>query len=150
MVNPDEYTLNGYALSLLAHSPYHRQQPLGDYFRTEILPALWAKQARFYVAPDGAPTAMITWAWLSPEVEAEVHATGRALTQDEWNCGDRLFFNDWVTPFNNIREVVQDMGQNVFPNHVATSLRRNLDGSVRRINRWTGANVRQPEKGQVA
>ena len=150
MVGADEYTLNGYALCLLAQSPYHRQQALGDYYSTEILPALWAQQARFYVASDGTPTAMITWAWLSEEVEAEVHATGRALAQDEWACGNRLFFNDWVTPYNNIREVVQDMTHNIFPDQVATSLRRNPDGSVRRINRWTGVNLRQADQGQVA
>lgn len=32
----------------------------------------------------------------------------------------------------------------VFPDEIATSLRRRPDGSVRRINRWTGANLRRP------
>ncbi len=142
MVNVDYYAANGYALELLARSPYHRQQALGAYFRTEILPAMWADQVRFYITADGAPTAMVTWAWLNADVEAEVHATGRALTEAEWHCGDRLFFNDWVTPYANVREVAQDLCQNVFPNEVATSLRRNMDGSVRRVNRWTGKNLR--------
>lgn len=150
MVNVDYYAANGYALELLAQSHYHRTQKVGDYFRTEILPALWQSQARFYLTDDGAPTAMVTWAWISPEVEAEVHATGRALTQGEWSCGDRLFFNDWVTPYNNIRDVVHDMTHNSFPNEVATSLRRNPDGSVRRVNRWTGINLRQDKQEKVA
>ncbi|WFE75758.1 toxin-activating lysine-acyltransferase [Roseinatronobacter sp. S2] len=133
----------GYALELLAQSPYHGKHQLGDYFRTEILPALWSGQCRFYVTEDGVPAAMVTWAWLSAEVEREVHASGRALSHEEWNCGDRLFFNDWITPYGNIREVAHDMTHNIFPDQTATSLRRNMDGSVRRVSRWTGAAIRQ-------
>lgn len=150
MVNIDYYASNGYALELLAQSEYHKQHPLGDYFRTEILPALWANQARFYLTAEGLPTAMVTWAWLNAEVQADVHANGRALAHDEWNCGDRLFFNDWITPYDNIREVLHDMTHNVFPNEIATSLRRNSDGSVRRINRWTGVNLRKSSNEAAA
>lgn len=148
MVKIDYYSSVGYALELLAQSPYHRQHKLGDYFRTEILPAIWAGQIRFYVTDQGLPSAMATWAWLSKDVEADIHVTGRALTRDEWNCGDRLFFNDWVTPYGNIREIVHDMTHNIFPEEVATSLRRNPDGSVRRINRWTGIKLREAAEAQ--
>ena len=150
MVNIDYYAANGYALELLAQSEYHQRHPLGDYFRTEILPALWANQARFYLTDEGLPTAMVTWAWLSEDVETDIHATGRALAQEEWNCGGRLFFNDWITPYDNIRDVLHDMTHNIFPNEVATSLRRNPDGSVRRINRWTGVNLRKASKEAAA
>ena len=85
------------------------------------------------------PTAMVTWAWLNGDVERDVHETGRALSHEEWNCGKRLFFNDWITPYNNIREVLHDMTHNIFPDEAATSLRRNSDGTVRRVNRWTGS-----------
>lgn len=150
MVTLDYYGMVGYATELLAQSEYHSKQPLGDYFRAEILPALWANQARFYVTDDGLPTAMVTWAWLSEDIEKEVHHTGRALMQHEWNCGEHLFFNDWVTPYGNIREVMNDMTHNIFPNHIATSLRRNPDNSVRRINRWTGVNLRKTTQEAVA
>lgn len=144
MVNIDYYAGAGYALELLANSEYHRQYPLGDYFRLEILPAFLNGQIRFYLTADCVPTAMVTWAWLSEPVERDIHATGRALTHEEWNCGDRLFFNDWITPYDNIREVLHDMTHDIFPDEIATSLRRNADGSVRRICRWTGANLRKP------
>lgn len=150
MVNIDYYASAGYALELLAQSPYHKQHKMGDYFRVEILPALWAQQVRFYVTDKAVPTAMVSWAWLSEEVEQEVHTTGRALTRDEWNCGDRLFCNDWITPYKNIREVAHDMTHNVFPDQTATSLRRHQDGSVRRINRWTGVNLRKAQEQVVA
>lgn len=143
MVNIDRYAAVGFATELLAQSPYHRQFPLMDYLDVEVLPALEASQARFYLTQDGIPTALVTWAWLSEAVERDVHATGRSLAANEWNCGERHFFNDWITPYGNIREVMHDISHNVFPDTIATSLRRNMDGSVRRINRWTGINVRR-------
>ena len=42
------------------------------------------------------------------------------------------------------------MWDNIFPNEIATSLRRNPDGTVRRINRWTGVNLRKAEEEAVA
>jgi len=146
MVSIDYYTSVGYALELLAHSEYHRQFELGDYFCTEILPPLGCNQARFYVTSEGLPKGMVTWAWLSEEIERDVHLTGRALDPEEWSSGDRLFFNDWITPYGNIKEALHDMTHHHFPNEVATSLRRRPDGSVRSINRWTGVNLRRKRK----
>lgn len=150
MVKIDHYAGVGYALELLATSEYHRQFPLGAYFRTEILPALWRGQVRFYLTDDSFPTALVSWAWISDAVEREIHRTGRPLADGEWDCGDRLFFNDWITPFDNVREVLRDMTHNVFPNQAATSLRRNPDGSVRRINRWTGVDLRTAREESMA
>lgn len=143
MVNLDHYAAAGFALELLAQSEYHRQFPLGAYFEVEILPALWRNQARFYLTAEGVPTALVTWAWLSEEVERDVHTTGRALLAEEWKCGERHFYNDWISPYGNIREFVHDITHNVFPDIISTSLRRNLDGSVRRVSRWTGLDVRR-------
>ncbi|MBM7068644.1 toxin-activating lysine-acyltransferase [Actibacterium sp. 188UL27-1] len=150
MVRIDPYTSCGYAIELLALSQYHRQFRLKSYLEREVFPALRAEQVRFYCADDGRPTAMVSWAWLSEPVEHEVHRTGRALSANEWRCGDRLFFNDCITPFGNVREVLRDMTHNVFPENAATSLRRNQDGSVRRINHWTGVNLRTRAQGVVA
>ncbi|MFC7369319.1 toxin-activating lysine-acyltransferase [Vreelandella zhaodongensis] len=147
MVSIDYYTSVGYALELMAQPEYHRKFKLGGYLCTEILPPLSCNQVRFYVTSEGLPTGMVTWAWLSEHVERDVHVTGRALGQDEWTSGDRLFFNDWITPYGNIREVLYDMTHHHFPNEVATSLRRRSDGSVRSINRWTGVNLRRKRKG---
>ncbi|WP_299548639.1 toxin-activating lysine-acyltransferase [uncultured Tateyamaria sp.] len=149
MVTVDYYAGVGYALELLARSEYHRQFQLGRYLRVEVLPALHSSQSRFYLNGDSIPVGMVTWAWLSPQVEAEIHQTGRALAQPEWNCGDRLFFNDWITPYQNMREVLHDMTYVVFPDKVATSLRRNQDRSVRRINKWTGIELRRARERVV-
>ena len=143
MVNIDYYASVGFAVELLALSPYHKEHKLGDYFRVEILPALWVNQARFYLSEEGIPSAMVTWAWLKEDVEKDVHATGRALTRDEWKCGNRVFINDLIAPYQNSQEVIKDIKNNVFAHHKATSLRRNKDGSVRRVNQWMGSKVRR-------
>lgn len=150
MVDIDYYASTGYALELLAQSPYHKRHKLGDYFRNEILPALWVNQVRFYLTEEGIPTAMVTWAWLSELVKKDIHTTGRALSREEWNCGKELFINDLVAPYENSKSVINDIKGNVFADYLATSLRRNPDGSVRRINRWIGVNIRRAEEGAVA
>lgn len=136
MVEIDRYASLGFALELLSKSAFHRDFEIGEYFRVEILPPLFANQAHFYLTEEGTPTAMATWAWLSEEVETEIHTTGRALEPHEWNCGERLFFNDWITPYGNIREVVKDMRTNVFPQHHATSVRRDATGAVKKVCYW--------------
>jgi len=80
----DYYTSIGFSLALLAESTYHRRYPVGNYFKTQILPALWAKQIKIY-APEDAPKALVTWAWLSEAVEKDVHMTGRSLTHEEFS-----------------------------------------------------------------
>ncbi len=147
MTDIDTYASVGYALALLAQSEYHKAFEMADYFEIEILPPLWNGQARFYLTEAGVPTAMATWAWLSESVMQDIIETGRALEEDEWNCGEQLFFNDWVTPYNNIRDVVRDMTQNIFPNEEAVSLRRHPDGTVRSVKRWTGKNLRAKMEG---
>lgn len=147
-MNIDVYASLGYALELLAQSEYHKVFETTEYFDIEIIPPIWNGQARFYLTDTGIPTAMVTWAWLSESVMQDVINTGRALEPGEWHCGDQLFFNDWVTPYRNIRDVVRDMTHNVFPNEeVAVSLRRHPDGTVRRVNRWTGKNLRTKLEG---
>jgi cytolysin-activating lysine-acyltransferase len=132
----------GCAVWLLANSPYHCQYPMDAYLHYEVRPAFAHGQFRLYVLPDGSPRGLVTWAWLSGNAEADVHATGRVLHAEDWTGGDRLFFNDWITERDAFRPAVQEMTQVIFPNEVASSLRRAPNGSVRKINRWTGANLR--------
>ncbi|NRA88501.1 MAG: toxin-activating lysine-acyltransferase [Rhizobiales bacterium] len=142
MVDINHYTAVGYALELLALSKYHNKFSMMDYMHEQILPPLSANQVKFYLADDATPIAMVTWAWISEDIRDEIHETGRSIIGEEWYCGNHLFCNDWITPYNNIREVTLDMSKNVFPDQIASSIRRNPDGSVRRVNRWAGKNVR--------
>ena len=146
----DQYTCVGYAVELLARSNYHKQFPLVHYLYEDVLMPYEIGQIRFYLDESARPAGFVTWAWLSSDVRDDVHRTGRPLEQDEWQSGDHLFFNDFVAPYNNMKPIVRDVENNVFPNEIGTSLRRNMDGTVRRINRWIGANRKTGKLGFVA
>lgn len=146
MTKVDHYAGIGCALEMLAMSPYHRQFELGWFLENEIFPPMRQGQSRFYLTRDGRPSGFLTWAMLSETVEREVHQTGRSIQKDEWACGDQVYFSDWIAPFSSSREIAKDVSENLFPNHVGSSLRRNMDSSVRRVNRWTGANVRRRKR----
>ncbi|WP_349370508.1 toxin-activating lysine-acyltransferase [Salinarimonas sp.] len=136
----DLYASLGAMIALMARSPYHRGQPLRRYLAVEILPPLRLGQARIWFDESGAPTAFLTFACITPAVEAELHASGRALRPDEWACGERLFFNDFVAPYGGARAFIRDLKENVFRHRTATSLARAPDGRVRAIKRWFKAD----------
>ena len=140
----DYFAALGMCLELLATSSYHRRFRLERYFNVEILPALKRSQVRLYLSRLGQAEALVTWAWLSDRVCSEVHASGRALKSDDWASGPRLFFNDGICRNGALRAVSHDLAHHVFPDRTATSVRRNPDASARRINHWTGVNLRTP------
>ena len=81
---------------------------------------------------------MVTWARIENELQDDLHRSGRTLKSYEWNCGNQIFINDLITPYGDARNVIKEMTLNVFPNaKMATSIRRNNDGSIRRINKWS-------------
>ena len=140
----DALTALGMAIQQLAVSPYHQQFKLVYYLPVEILPPLRIKQLYCYVNQQGNPIGMVSWAWLSDEVKQDVHTTGRALQHQDWSTGSHLFCNDWITTQSSVfRTVVAHMAQDMFPDEIGSSLRRNSDGSVRRVNKWLGRNQRQ-------
>ncbi|APX11356.1 toxin-activating lysine-acyltransferase [Tateyamaria omphalii] len=141
MVTTDVYRAIGVAERLLAQSDYHRVLPLASYMEVEIIPPVMAGQFKIYNDEDGMPEGMVTWAWINETVEAGLHQTGRSLRADEWQSGDRLFFNDWLSPETGMRRMLRDMTTHRFPDHVASAIRHNPDGTVRKINRFIGRNV---------
>jgi cytolysin-activating lysine-acyltransferase len=136
----DKYFSISASIFLLSASKYHQKFETGYYMNVEVVPPLRANQAKFYFLESGFPVAFATWAWLNDAVLSEIVQTGRALYENEWNCGDKLFFNDWVAPFGHTRQVMFDMTHNAFPDHEAYSLRRNADGSVKKVSRLFGEN----------
>ncbi len=126
----------------LATSPYHRQFKLSYYLPVEIVPPLKAGQFRCFLNAEGAPVGLTTWAWLNEVAKKEVHTSGRALIASEWSFGPHLFFNDWITDPEVFRAAMTQTTLEVFPNEAARHLRRHPNGSVRRVNKWTGRNLR--------
>lgn len=141
----DVLTALGVTIHQLAGSPYHQQFLLSRYLPVEILPALENGQIRCYSDISGEPMGIVTWAWLEEKIVPEIHATGRSLASQEWVGGAHLFFNDWITDRQAFRPAMNEMCGVLFSERFATSIRRNQDGSVRKINRWIGKKFVQEE-----
>jgi cytolysin-activating lysine-acyltransferase len=142
-VAPNAMALVGIAVAMMAQAPYHGQFKLGRYLTREVLPAVERGQCAGYVDGDGQAVGFVSWAFLDEQSHTEILATGRSLRSDEWTCGPHLFFNDWISDKSAFRPIMAEMTQTRFADYIATSLRRNMDGSVRRINRWVGKAARQ-------
>ncbi|SFL26962.1 ACP:hemolysin acyltransferase (hemolysin-activating protein), partial [Pseudovibrio ascidiaceicola] len=125
----------GIAIQQLAASSYHEKFKLSYYLPVEILPPLLAGQLRCYLDVEGNPAGLTTWAWLSDKQKRDIHKTGRALKPEEWTGGMHPFVNDWITVPAAFRAVMAEKRDVIFPNHIVSSLRRNRDASIRRINK---------------
>ncbi len=141
----DALTALGVTIQQLATSPYHQQFKLSYYLPVEILPPLKAEQFRCFLDAEGHPVGLTTWAWLSDQQKQDIHKTGRELQPEEWTGGAHPFVNDWITEPAAFRAVMTEKRDVIFPNHTASSLRRNPDGSVRRVSKWTGRNLQKSQ-----
>lgn len=137
----DALTALGMTIQQLAASPYHQQFKLSYYLPVEILPPLKAEQFRCFLDAEGCPIGLTTWAWLSDRQKQDIHKTGRELHPEEWTGGQHPFVNDWITEPAAFRAVMTEKRDVIFPDHIVSSLRRNPDGSVRRVNKWVGRNL---------
>ena len=104
-----------------------------------IDPPLLANQLTiFYRWNDGSPVGYISWAFLAPDVEHRwIHDPKASLHQSEWNEGETLWIMDFLALPGYCEDIVEYIDQNMFPGHdQALSLKRNRDGSLRRISCW--------------
>jgi cytolysin-activating lysine-acyltransferase len=133
------HSLMGAVAWLMAHAPYHSQWDLFD-FEREIVTPIELKQYRLYHSTNGEPTGFVSWAFISSEVKRSLVNRERPMQLDDWNSGSLLLFYDFIAPFGQSTWIVNDLRCNVFPNEEAFSFRRNLDGSIKKIHKWTGKN----------
>jgi cytolysin-activating lysine-acyltransferase len=139
----DLYLSLGYTLELLTISDYHKTYSVHEYFSRQILPPLALGQVKFYLDEDGSPVGMVSWARISEEVKEDLLESERPLKPSEWGSGEHVFINDFIATRKNSRHIIRDMMTNEVPDAAtASSLRRNPDGSVNKINRWFRGKTR--------
>jgi len=144
----DYYNKFGIALHLLAKSEYHKHHHAYEYLMTEIWPPILFNQNKIYFE-NNTPIGLVTWAWINEDVKCEIHQSGRALTGDEWQSGDSLFFNDFIAPFGHAKVVAKDLKYGLFKDQVATSIHRNVDGGIGRIQTWIGTDVKNSAAKEI-
>jgi len=106
---------------LMGHSKLHQDWPLRSIARW-VLPALSAKQYRVFHR-EGRPTAYVSWAWMSKEVEEAYIKRTSSLDPKAWNSGDRGWIIDYIAPFGDARGVARFLKNELFVNDVGRALR---------------------------
>lgn len=129
----------GEMIWLYSVSEVHQQWPVGCIHQW-LLPAITNQQYRLY-HHEGRPVGLITWAWLSEEVETTYVRNPKSLDPKQWKSGDRLWFPDFIAPFGHARKIFIDLKNNIFPNDVARTLRYRKDSDTMKIKYVHGANA---------
>jgi cytolysin-activating lysine-acyltransferase len=98
------------------------------------------------VENDGYPVAYCSWAWLDKESEEKYILNPGELDPDSWNCGDRLWFIDWISPFSEkYTWALRSALAKKFPNEVARALRVKKGNKTGRVINFSGAALSRAE-----
>lgn len=110
-----------------------------------VLPAIAAGQYSI-VESDGYPVAYCSWAWLDQATEEQYIINPNVLDPDSWNCGDRLWFIDWISPFSaKYTWALRSALAQKFPNEVARALRVKKGGNTGKVISFSGAALSRAE-----
>lgn len=101
-----------------------------------LVPALKVGQCKIYLDDKSHPTAFFTWAMVDDACHAHLLQSGRNPPPDRWASGHNLWIMDVVAPFGSALHVVRDIQRNHYPHHPAYTIRRNPDGTIKRIDCW--------------
>lgn len=110
---------------------------------TYLLPPLNMGQCKIYFTERDCLMGFVTWALVDEQSHAALLKKGQNPPPDRWGSGENLWLIDIVAPFGNTLHIVRDLQRNHFPHLHAHSIKRNLDGSVKRIKRWRNALVKK-------
>lgn len=133
MVVQQETTAQDF-IQLLKDSDYHRTWSAEDVKRI-IFPLLQKKQALF--AYDDGIQAMVTWAYIDPEVskgylEGTQKLSSEALTG---STGD-LWAIDFIAPYGNVKDVIRSFTERfkeLHPEHTSAQMFRRSKNYASRI-----------------
>ncbi|MBU6338512.1 MAG: toxin-activating lysine-acyltransferase [Rickettsiales bacterium] len=127
------FLLLGDVTALFLNSDYHKNFRIVNMWKEVVVP-LTNGQYRIYYNKQNLPTVFVSWAFMSDEVSEKYQTGNYSLNHDEWKSGNNLWLMDFIAPFGDAKKIFADLYENVFgKEHKAKFIRRNHDGSVRRI-----------------
>ena len=135
----ERHRLIGEVTSLLICSDLHRKYLVDD-IGLVFLPPIDLDQFRIYKANE-QPIALITWAFLTEDIEKKYLTGNYTLTHDDWHSGDRAWVIDFLAPFGHAKQVAHDLKYNIFPDQSARSIRVDVNGNIRGTRVLHGCNV---------
>ena len=104
-----------------------------------IEPALQVDQLAVVYAGEN-PVGFITWAFLAPDVEARwINDPYVLLHYSEWNEGGTCWVMQFFASENYCHDVFYAARDHLFAKvDIVMSLRRNPDGSTKKLSQWKG------------
>ncbi|VVN18441.1 Hemolysin-activating lysine-acyltransferase HlyC [Pseudomonas fluorescens] len=136
----NEATALGAATWLWMHSTAHRDAPLHS-LASLLLPAL--KHRQFVLGSEGGrPVFFVSWLNLSEAAEQR-YLTRSPIELDEadWCSGERMWINDWVTPFGHSVALSRLLARRLFTDRCARALHHRGEEQGLRVNTFHGIGV---------
>jgi cytolysin-activating lysine-acyltransferase len=130
---------------LWINSPLHNAWSMESFFKYCAPPL--ALNQYILIERNGMPIAYCSWAFLNSDTESKYMLDCWSLNLDDWCSGDRLWFIDWVAPFDKLDSLaLRRLLMEKFKNNVARAVRVRLNNKNARVMEFKGRNM-AAEKG---
>lgn len=107
-----------------------------------VRPAILLEQIHFFYDAAGAYCGYMTWARVAQDVESRLINDPEVLLHvSEWNEGERLWILDFCIFRGNVRGFIAESRKLFGDEEIARSVRRNNDGTVRKVVEWSRKSV---------
>lgn len=135
-----EAAVLGSATWLWMHSSAHREAPLHS-LATLLLPAI--KHRQFLLGSEhGKPVFYLSWLNLSAAAEQRyLERSPLELADADWNSGERLWLNDFVSPFGHTTALARLVQRRLFPDRCMRSLDHHGEERGLRVKTHMGLGV---------
>ncbi len=131
-------SLIGEMVWLYSMSELHRDWPIHAIHHW-IMPAIKHSQLRVY-RKGSRPVGLVTWAWMSEDVEAAYVRNVLNLKPEDWKSGNRGWILDYIAPFGDAFRIGQDLKTTVFANDMGRFLRAKKGSDTMKISYLHGVN----------
>ncbi|WP_261844918.1 toxin-activating lysine-acyltransferase [Aliamphritea ceti] len=129
---------------LWQNSELHKEWQVGAMSRY-VLPAVASNQY-LIIEHEGAPVAYCSWALFDEQAESDYVLDPASLSPQRWNCGERLWFIDWISPFNSrFTWMLRAELNNRFPGYLARAMRVKKTTDKARIASFSGKGLSREE-----
>lgn len=130
---------------LWIHSPLHQDWP-SALMDIHVLPAVARRQFLIIRNKNGLPIHYTSWAFFDEERERQYLQNTNSICFDDWNCGDRMWFIDWIAPHGGSRSFIEKLRREFFPDGAAFALRVKKHNATGIIQDHFGINLNGAQK----
>jgi cytolysin-activating lysine-acyltransferase len=130
---------------LWMHSPLHQEWPSG-LLAINVLPAITHRQFLIIRNKNGLPLHYTSWAFFDEERERQYLKDTNSITFNDWKCGDRMWFIDWIAPHGGSRSFIEKLRREFFPDGAAFALRVKKHNTKGVIQDHFGINLKPEQK----